>query len=181
MFRVVRASLLLTTVLAAPLIAQARATTEPAWPATGVDYSGIDEFYRIVDLFARGAQPSEQQWRALMATPGYRLVEIDNEGIRHRIELAFSPALAASRDSILRANNAQTSVLKHLIRAVEQRAAVTRMRAALQGTIGDTIAMAARAASRYLPPGTVEAHPYPLIAFAVFADDGYAEIGRAHV
>ena len=50
----------------------------PPYPKTGVDYSGIDAFYRIADILAKDTEPTEGEWAAMLATPGYRMVQIDN-------------------------------------------------------------------------------------------------------
>jgi len=155
--------------------AQSPAVKEAPYPKTGVDYSGIDEFYKIADILAKDASPTEAQWKALMATPGYRLVEIDNEGIRGRIELALKPSLKAKRDAALKGDDDQPRVLQHLIRAVQERAAVLKTRDALVRTMSDSIAAAKPRTARFLPKGTVEQFPTPFIGFAIFSDDGYAE------
>jgi hypothetical protein len=169
-------AVLLLTILAAPVAgSQTPSGKEPPYPKTGVDYSGIDQFYVIADILARNVEPSEAQWRTLMATPGYRLVEIDNEGIRGRIELALKPSLKAKRDSVLALDNGRSRVLQHLIRAAGDRAGVMTTRAALEHSISDSIAAAAKRTARFLPAGTIERLPTPFIGFAVFADDGYTE------
>lgn len=147
----------------------------PPYPKTGVDYSGIDAFYQVADVLATDAEPSERQWAALLATPGYRLVEIDNRGIRRRIELALKPSRRAERDSVLKTDNGSARVLRHLMSAVTDRQRVLATRQALERSIGDSIARATARTAKYLPAGTVDRFGPPFIAFAIFSDDGYAE------
>ncbi|HEY2164380.1 MAG TPA: hypothetical protein VGH04_10330, partial [Gemmatimonadaceae bacterium] len=65
--------------------ARGQSTPATPYPKTGVDYSGIDAFYRIADILAKDTEPTEGEWAAMLATPGYRMVQIDNRGIRGRI------------------------------------------------------------------------------------------------
>lgn len=153
----------------------AQSTPLPLFPTTGVDYSGIQQFYVVAGLLAKGTEPSEAQWYALMNTFGYRLVVIDNEGIRERIELAFKPSLAHQRDSVLATRSYDAEVLAHLRRAVDQRALVDKTVAWLRASLADSIAAAKLRTARFLPPGTMSRFDTPFIGFAVFADDGYAE------
>lgn len=146
-----------------------------SYPKTGVDYSGIDAFYRIADILAKDIEPSEREWAGLLATPGYRMVEIDNEGIRSRIDLALKPSRRAERDSILRTTSGLAHVLKHLMDAMSDRQRILATRKALEVSIADSISHATARTARFLPPGTVDRASIPFIAFAVFAEDGYAE------
>lgn len=167
---------LLMTVLSAHLAgSQSAPAKEAPYPKTGIDYSGIDEFYKIADILAKDVEPSEAQWQAMMSTPGYRLVEIDSRGIRDRIDIALRPSLKAKRDSIIKLDNDKSRALQHLIRAVSERATVMKTRAALVHSMPDSISAAARRTAGFLPKGTVDRLPTPFIGFAVFGDDGYSE------
>src|SRR6185437_10022224 len=143
-------ALVLATALPLTGAAQSQAG-RPALPTTGVDFTGVDQFYRIADVYAKGAVPTNAQWTALFDTPGYQLVENVHEGFRAQVELALSPALRARRDSVLAGD------------------------AALRASMGDSIALAKPLTARYLPAGTIDRFPTPLIAYAVFGDDGFAE------
>jgi hypothetical protein len=166
---------LLVTVLSAHYAGAQSPPKQPPYPKGGIDYSGIDEFYRVAAVLTKDIEPTAAQWRALMATPGYRLVEIDNEGIRDRIDLALKPSRRAERDSVIKANGDKARALRHLIRAAGDRAAIMKTRAILERSMNDSIAMAAQRTARFLPKGTIERFPTPFIGFAIFLDDGYAE------
>ena len=62
----------------------------------------------------------------------------------------------------------------HLRHTVTERDAIAAMRAKLERTLGDSIAVALTRTAKFLPKGTIERHTRPLIAFAPFADDGYS-------
>jgi hypothetical protein len=166
---------LLAGVLALSPGQNALAQTPAPYPTSGVDFSGIDGFYTIADLLSRDTEPTEAQWSALLGTPGYRLVEIDNRGIRKRIDLALKPSRRTERDSILKRDGDQAAALRHIIRAAAARDSVQQTRSLLERSTGDSVARALIATKRFLPAGIVERTPTPFIAFAIFAADGYAE------
>ncbi|MEP6495475.1 MAG: DUF5700 domain-containing putative Zn-dependent protease [bacterium] len=164
------------TALAGPLAgAQAPTAKEPPYPKTGIDFSGVDQFYKIADILAKDVEPSEAQWRALLATPGYRIVLIENDEMRALIDLALKPSRKPKRDSVFKTDGDGARVLNHLITAAHNRADVLKTCAILERSLRDSIAAAVPRTTRYLPKGTIERFPTPLIAFAVFADDGFAE------
>ena len=53
-------------------LAQTAAPPRPIMPSTGLDFSAIDQFWRLVDVLTRDAEPTDAQWSALLATPGYQ-------------------------------------------------------------------------------------------------------------
>ncbi len=162
-------------IAASPGPARGQSTPAAPYPKTGIDYSGIDAFYRIADILAKDTEPTEAEWAAMLATPGYRMVEIDNRGIRGRIDLALKPSRRAERDSVLKTDGAASRAVNHLIAAVADRQGILATRRVLERSIADSIARASARTARFLPAGTVERIGTPFIAFAVFADDGYAE------
>jgi hypothetical protein len=143
-------------------------------PTTGVDFSGIDAFYRIADILARDEEPSDAQWEELQSAPGYRLVEIVRFGARRRIRIALKPSLAATRDSLIRRSPGQARTLRHLQDTYAQRDNILRLRDTLARTLRDTIAVAVARTERFLPAGTTKRFPAPFIGFAVFNEDGFA-------
>jgi hypothetical protein len=159
----------------APAFAQVQSGAAlPPLPATGVDYSAIDQFYVVADILRRDEDPSDAQWQAFLATPGYRLLWQQNRNIRQQLAVAFKPSRKATRDSLLATPSDASLGIAHLVRAYEKRGAVLQTRAALERSLADSIALGVRAAAKYLPKGTVESRPTPFIGFAIFGDDGYA-------
>ena len=45
----------------------------PPLPRTGLDFSAIDQFWRVADLLMKDVAPSEADWRAMLSSVGYRL------------------------------------------------------------------------------------------------------------
>jgi hypothetical protein len=169
--------LLAVALLAGRLGAQSLSASVSALPPTGVDYSGIDAFYRIADILVKGDEPTPDQWQSLLSTPGYQLVAQQNQGIRQMLLFALSPTKKAERDAILLSDTDAALGTRHIIRAYEQREAILRIRDELVRGMADSIARSLRMASPFLPKGLVDRGPPPFIGFAIFGDDGYAVDG----
>lgn len=166
-----------TLALAAPrnnlLGAQATAEADTSMPATGIDFSGIDQFWKIVDILSRDTEPTEAQWRAMLDTPGYRLAQVNlGPGLRDDIDLTFKPSRHAEFESLTKGDDGHSLQLKHLALAGTRRSELVAYRDSLARTapIADAIAIAAR----FLPPGATRNGAPPLVAFAFFRDDGYS-------
>ena len=163
--------------MAAPAIAtiaaQRPTVPDSTMPASGIDFSGVDQFWKIVDALSRDVEPSEEQWRALLTTPGYRLAQVNlGASIREAIDVTFKPSRRAEYERATSADDDRSLQLKHLALAAAQRPALTALRDSLARAtpIADAMAMAAR----FLPPGATKTGAPPLVAFALFKDDGYS-------
>jgi hypothetical protein len=144
----------------------------PAMPTSGLDFSGIDRFWRVVDTLTADREPSEALWHSMFVTPGYRLSFFNVQPLRSDYELAFRPSRAHERDSILARKGDDADRLSHLGRAIAQRGELERFRDSLERTPVTRQALALTA--RFLPPGITRASTPPFVAFAVFREDAYA-------
>ncbi|HVE33267.1 MAG TPA: DUF5700 domain-containing putative Zn-dependent protease [Gemmatimonadaceae bacterium] len=151
-----------------------RIFTLPPMPTTGVDWSGVDQFWMAVDTLSRDIEPSPAQWRALLISPGYRIATISHPTIARAIELAFKPSRRAQRDSVLARLSEDSATIAHLLAAAAARDDLKRFRAALAPHVADSIAYAIRNAGRFLPAGATD-HAPPLVTFTIFASDGYSQ------
>jgi hypothetical protein len=166
----------LAAVLLAMCVGSVRAQTTPAtdssFPRTGLDLSGVDAFWPIVEMLSRDQQPTDAQWHALTTTPGYRLAQmVVGKGFRDDIEIAFKPSRRAAFDSLTSAPNDRGTRLRHLARAASLRPQLRQLRDSLGRH--SPVAEAVRLAARFLPPGSTDGEP-PFVAFAFFREDGYA-------
>jgi hypothetical protein len=161
------------TVAAAPvrLAAQSAHAPLPPLPATGVDWTGIDLFWMLVDTLSHDIQPSEAQWQAIFATPGYRLVGHPTE-LRQFFSAAYLPSRRAERDSILAQKTEDAARMRHLVAVVDMRPELARYRDSLART--DFVAAARQRAAILLPPGATAAYPPPLTTFSISQLDGYS-------
>jgi hypothetical protein len=148
-------------------------SAQPPLPQTGADYSAVDQFYVVADILAKDAEPTDAQWNAMFATPGYRLVANHDRGFRQKMTIALKPSLAPSRDSVLRADPEAAVQMRHLIRAYGLRSELLKIRRDLETSVADSIARSIRAAARFLPAGTTAGRNAPFLGFAIFAYDNY--------
>ena len=147
----------------------------PPMPVGPVDWTAVDEFWRMVDTLSRGIDPQRSQWRSLMATPGYRIAMISHPEIQRFIDVAFRPTRRAERDSILRSHTDDSATVAHLVYVGAARAELVRFRAQLEPRMTDTIAIAVKNAARFLPPGATDGVAPPLVTITFFASDGYSQ------
>jgi hypothetical protein len=166
----------LALALGAPLgsvTAAQAAAPDTALPATGLDFSGVDQFWKIADILSRDAEPTEAQWHALLATPGYRLARTNlGPVIRQDLEVTFRPSRRADFTRLSAGTDDRALRLKHLALALRERPALVALRDSLAR--GTPIADAVARAAKFLPPGATTHGNPPLVAFAIFTDDNYS-------
>lgn len=144
-----------------------------AIPPTGLDFTAVDQFWKIVDILAKDAEPTEAQWQTLLSTPGYRLAATNLGPVtRPALEVAFRPSRRADFAKLSTGTSDDALMLRHLARAAQERSALVALRDSLVHStpIADAVARAAK----LLPPGATRNGPPPLVAFAVFKDDGFS-------
>ncbi len=144
----------------------------PPLPKTGLDFSGVDQFWKIADLLTRDREPTEAQWHTMFASVGYRLATINVETTRLDLEIALRPSRVAQRDTLLPKPNDRADRLRHLEAAVAHRAELARYRDSVSRSV--PIQQAISFAARYLPPHATEGMDPPLVAFALFRGDAYS-------
>src|SRR5262249_7314894 len=67
----------------------------PPLPKTGLDFTAIDQFWKIADLLTKDGEPSAGQWRTMFSTVGYRLSMINVSTTRSDMEIALMPSRRA--------------------------------------------------------------------------------------
>ena len=173
--RISRIALMLVAVVVATADAQTNqsAVDLPPLPTTGLDFTAIDEFWRVVDFLQKDQEPTDAQWQTLLRTPGYRLAQMAiGPVVQEEMELAFKPSRHAVFDSLTKLTNDRATRLTHLVRAASLRPQLNAFRDSL--TRSAPIAEAVRAAAKFLPPGATSVGQPPLVAFAIFRNDGYS-------
>ena len=146
---------------------------DPPMPATGLDFTAIAAFWPVVDVLQKDADPTDAQWQTLLSTPGSRLAQMAiGPVIKEDLELAFKPSKRTLFDSLTKLTNDRATRLTHLVRAASMRTQLNAFRDSL--TRVAPIGEAVRTAARYLPPGATATGDPPLVAFAIFRNDGYS-------
>jgi hypothetical protein len=146
---------------------------EAPMPKSGLDFTAVDQFWRVVDILQKDSEPTAAQWQALLSTPGARMAQIAiGPVIKEDLELAFRPSQRTMFDSLTKLTNDRATRLTHLVRAASMRTQLNAFRDSLTRTA--PIADAVKVAGRYLPPGATDTGEPPLVAFAIFRNDGYS-------
>jgi hypothetical protein len=160
-------------------VARIRAeVTLPPLPATGLDFSGVDEFWRLADQLAKDVEPSEDDWHRMFSTVGYRLSMQQISSTRSDMEIALRPSRTAEFDSLTKMNNQQAGLLRHFRATIPNRAGIAKYRDSVARAL--PVEQAVALAARFLPPHATEGKSPPLVAFTVFVDDAYS-LGPAGV
>jgi hypothetical protein len=142
---------------------------------TGVNFSSIDQFWRIADMLVKDIEPSEADWQAMLTSTGYRLSLQVVPTTRNDMEIALKPSRRHEFDSVTTNNKDHpddASRVRHIAGAYTHRTALDRLRDSLSRSL--PIPAAVKLAARFLPPHATERVDPPLVAFAIFRDDGYS-------
>lgn len=141
--------------------------------APAADFSGVAQFWRLVDILQTQGEPTQSAWDELFATPGYAALE-DRERRRAAIVLAMRAAFVAAnrplRDSVLAANGWAARVIRHVETLPRRRAELSQFAERVRRD--DVVARAAERAQTLLPAGTVAKYGLPSVSFLFFLPDG---------
>jgi hypothetical protein len=102
--------------------------TLPPLPGTGLDFSGVDEFWRLADQLSKDVEPSEDDWHRMFSTVGYRLSMQQVSSTRSDMEIALRPSHAAEFDSLTKGPDFQAGLLRHFRATIANRAGIARYR-----------------------------------------------------
>jgi hypothetical protein len=141
--------------------------------ASAIDFTAVDEFWRVQALLAADREPSAAEWQRLLGTPGYRLAwRVSGDALLEDLRIAFEPSRRTVLDSVTKLGRARGLRLMHLQRAALLRPQLDAFRDSVvrSALTPRAVAMAAR----FLPPGATDHGDPPIVAFAIFADDGYS-------
>lgn len=144
-----------------------------AFATAAADFSGVQAFWRLVDVLQVQGEPTAAAWDELFATPGYAALDA-RERRRASIVLAMRAAFAPSnrqlRDSLLAANGWTARVIRHVESLPARRAALDAFADRMRRD--DVVSRAAARAQTLLPAGTVARYGQPSVAFLFFLPDG---------
>lgn len=157
----------------APSLASVRSELNlPPLPRAGLDFSGVDQFWKVADLLAKDVEPSDADWRALFTSVGYRLAMRMIASTRSDFEIALMPSKSAARDSVAKLRNDTPARVTHIASAYAHRAELARYRDSVSRAL--PVQQAIALASKFLPPHATDGKQPPLVAFAIFRNDAYS-------
>jgi hypothetical protein len=157
---------------------------QPATPSKTIsepalNFSGVEEFWKIHSILNADHEPSNEQWDRLFATPGYAALE-ERERRRNMLSEAFRLAYMPSKQeqlvAAIRKGGWLAYILPHLQKIPTMRSKLTSFQTKLQSR--DWLLRAAHRTQRFLPPGLTDQYPLPTVSFIFFAPDarGYPKL-----
>jgi hypothetical protein len=129
-------------------------------------------FWAAHDSLVADREPSAEQWRELLHTPGYKALtssEFTDEFFQSSFRLAFMPSQRDELESAL-TDQRLARFLRHYLDVSKRRDELDRRLEHLQST--PIIASIIQRTKAFLPPIKVEESPR--VAFLIFANDGRA-------
>ena len=144
----------------------------PPLPTTGLDFSSVDAFWRVADLLGKDVEPSEDDWRRMMSTVGYRLSIGQVATTRSDMDIALRPSHGAQFDSLTQPKTDQADRLRHMRATVAHRTALGAYRDSVAQSL--PVEQAVSIAAKFLPPHATDGKAPPLVAFGIFRDDAYS-------
>ncbi|HEV7782080.1 MAG TPA: DUF5700 domain-containing putative Zn-dependent protease [Chitinophagaceae bacterium] len=143
-----------------------------------IDLTAMEHVWKIIGKLEKEVKPSEDEWKALFETPGYKaLGDWNNDNIRKNFELVYLPSRKAELDTVLRtAHYWLKRDLSHLIQVQQQQEEIKKYQ--VQLNVDKIIDEALQRAEVYLPKGITNKQPPPPIRFVVFSPDARANNGN---
>lgn len=143
-----------------------RETSAVVADGSGVDVSGIDLFWQVVDTLSQDEEPSSELWHALFATPGYRALtqsEFEQSFFRESFRIAYMPSFESSLSSSLEEGN-NARLLEHYVQVGEHRADLEAFVEDLKRS--DPMRSPSRLAAEWLPdPAPDKPAPLAVVVF----------------
>lgn len=148
---------------------RAEASQNPRPPAA--DFSGVEKFLELTAILERDQEPTQDQWDALFATPGYVVLlqrEFQKDFFVERFKLAFMPSRAeALKEQMKKDTGFRAQFLPHYQRVKAMRGPIKQWTA--EQRPAELYAEAVEKVRALLPEGAVSG--WPAVSFVIFAPD----------
>lgn len=144
------------------------------------DFSGMDQFWKILDTLQKDRKPTQSSWDSLFSTPGYAVLtqsEFSREHFVHYFSLAFMPSKSAEFKEELKKTDWKIRYNKHIAKVPQNREPIQNQRKKLE-TTPTLIDGSLNLARAYLPKYEIDSSSLPPISFVIFGNDarGYSPI-----
>jgi hypothetical protein len=146
----------------------------PASPGN-FDFSAIDRLWKIVSVLENDREPSEEDWDALVRTPGYAALIAHERGygldfLKRNLRFVFKPSLAGDLEKAPR-----SSGLRHFLDLKAKKTALLEFQAKIHNP--KVWAEALGLLKAWLPEKSVESLNAPAVTFVVFSKDARGGYG----
>jgi hypothetical protein len=148
------------------------------------DFSGIEEFWTIVDILKADKEPSEEQWQAMFETPGYAELierEFEPDYFKNAMRAVYMPSQKSLAEELIEKDKQKGGFFAwYTPLVIEGFRNADRDRDWIQARVEELksypyLKRAAEEALRYLPEE--KPHDYPSVAFVIFNDSrGYTPL-----
>lgn len=150
----------------------------------GFDFSGIEEFWKIVDILKTDKEPTEEQWQSMFETPGYAELirrEFKPEYFTNTMRAVYRPSQKSLAEKLIQEDKQKGGFFSwYTPLVIEGFRNADRDRDWIQARIKELksypyLKKAAEEALRFLPEE--QAEDYPAVAFIIFNDSrGYTPL-----
>jgi hypothetical protein len=147
----------------------------------GFDFSGVEEFWKIVDILKADTEPAEEQWGAMFETPGYAELirrEFKPDYFKNAMRAVYMPSQKSLAEELIQEDEKKGGFLAwYTPLVIKGFRNADRDRDWIQSRIMELksypyLEKASEQALRFLPEE--QAEDYPAVAFIIFNDSrGY--------
>jgi Putative zinc dependent peptidase (DUF5700) len=134
------------------------------------EFSGVDQFWEIVNTLEANREPSKSEWNKLFNTPGYKVLlngEFKREFFEHNFSLVFKPSQKKKLEQAIKSRK-NLHHLTHYIKIRDNKAKVKDQFKNLKRK--DFNRLAIQRTLEYLPQKKVSI--YPPVSFLIFESNG---------
>jgi len=143
-----------------------------------IDISAIPIFWSMVEKMEKNITPSDEEWKALFETRGYKAMgEWNCNMIKNNLLMVFLPSNQSNLEKRLQTGNFWLKRdLNHLIQVKQRQKELKEY--ARRIDVNQQLKRALTKAEAYLPKGITKNYPPPPIQFIVFGPDARAMGGN---
>ncbi len=148
------------------------------------DFSGVEEFWKIVEILKADKEPSEQNWQVMFETPGYAELirrEFKPDYFKHAMRAVYMPSQKSLAEELIQRDKKKGGFFAwYTPLVIEGFRNADRHRDWIRSRIKELrsypyLKKAAEEALRFLPEEQTE--DYPAVAFIIFHDSrGYTPL-----
>jgi hypothetical protein len=147
---------------------------------SNLDFSGMDEFWKITSILTKDIEPDDNDWNALFNTPGYSILtqsEFSKDYFKNYFRLAYMPNKKNMLREELDKPHWRVQYLRHMTNVLSQKEKIKNHRKKLISS-NDITREALKLTKEYFPGDTLVTDDLPQISFVVFGNDarGYSNI-----
>jgi uncharacterized protein YjaZ len=134
------------------------------------EFSGLDQFWKIVKIYESNREPTKSDWNNLFSTPGYRVLtsyEFTKNFFIDNFRLVFKPSESKKLESELQAGK-NIHHLSHYIKVRDNKKKIKDQYKKLKSNRFNNTALSRTL--EYLPQNRVS--EYPPVSFVIFESNG---------